>query len=229
MQFKRSRARSWSWRALIFVLAALPILAAVYQQMRAGLALEQVPDDFESATYIRSPFIALSHFVPGIVYLLLAPLQFNARFRARWPQWHRGLGVVVILAALSAGLTALWMNTFFPGRVIGGWLKYSAVLVFGTGFVVAPVLGVLALVRCDFARHRAWMVRAFAIGLGGGTQRLMLLPIYFIQGGLSDLVIGLSQWACFGVNLFVAELILQRDRFRRPEMSASLDRRCRFG
>ena len=43
-------------------------------------------------------------------------------------------------------------------------------IVAGTSMAAAIVLGVNAARRRDFARHRAWMTRAYAIGMGAGTQ-----------------------------------------------------------
>ena len=37
---------------------------------------------------------------------------------------------------------------------------------------LAIVLGLAAIRRRDIARHRAWMIRGYAIGLGAGTQAL---------------------------------------------------------
>jgi uncharacterized membrane protein len=42
-------------------------------------------------------------------------------------------------------------------------------------------LGVAAIRRRDISRHRAWMLRAYALGLGTGTQVVTLLPWYPIS------------------------------------------------
>jgi hypothetical protein len=44
------------------------------------------------------------------------------------------------------------------------------------------VLGVVAVRRRDFVRHRAWMVRACAIALGAGTQVFTHLPWVLLVG-----------------------------------------------
>ena len=82
---------------LLLLLGSLPVLSAIYRLVliREGLALEKLPDDFEGAAYVEHLFIALAHFVPGIAFLLLGPLQFSATIRQRWPAWHRWSGRVV--------------------------------------------------------------------------------------------------------------------------------------
>ena len=50
-------------------------------------------------------------------------------------------------------------------------------LIFGTLMIVSLVLGVTSILRRDVARHRLWMMRAYAIGLGAGTQVLRDPPV----------------------------------------------------
>ena len=49
-------------------------------------------------------------------------------------------------------------------------------LVLGTAMAAAIVVAFLAIRRGDVRTHSAWMTRAYAIGLGAGTQLLTLLP-----------------------------------------------------
>ena len=63
--------------------------------------------------------------------------------------------------------------------------------------------------RRDLAAHRAWMIRAYALSLGAGTQ--------VITEGLSQGVLGsgvfhddLAKGAGWAVNLAVAELAIRR-------------------
>ena len=44
------------------------------------------------------------------------------------------------------------------------------VLAVGSTMAAAIVLGFTAIRRRDIAAHRAWMIRAYALGLGAGTQ-----------------------------------------------------------
>ena len=71
------------------------------------------------------------------------------------------------------------------------------------------VLGFAAARRRDIAAHRAWMVRAYAIGLGAGTQA-------FTEGfggaifGTGVLATDLAKGAGWVVNLAIAEWALRR-------------------
>jgi hypothetical protein len=73
-------------------------------------------------------------------------------------------------------------------------------------------LGVIAILRRDIPHHRAWMMRAYAIGLGAGTQALTHLPWFMfpsIQGELARTLCMAAGWA---INLAVEEWIILRER-----------------
>lgn len=51
-----------------------------------------------------------------------------------------------------------------------GSLDYVFRLTFGLGMASSLVLGVVAIRRRDLEAHRAWMMRAYALATGAGTQ-----------------------------------------------------------
>ena len=53
------------------------------------------------------------------------------------------------------------------------------------------VQGYLAIRRRDVARHQDWMRRAYAIGLGAGTQALTQLPPLLLFGAPNELALAL--------------------------------------
>jgi len=92
-------------------------------------------------------------------------------------------------------------------------------LVFGFGMALSIVLGFVAIRRRDVTHHRAWMIRAYAIGVAAGTQ-------VFTQGfggaifGTSELSMALLAGAGWIINLAVAELAIRRTT-GRPASTAS--------
>ena len=71
------------------------------------------------------------------------------------------------------------------------------------------VLGLAAIRNRDIARHRAWMTRAYALGLGAGSQTLTVGfgQVLFGSGVVrTDLMMG-ARWV---INLAVAELFIRR-------------------
>ncbi len=82
--------------------------------------------------------------------------------------------------------------------------------------VVAIVLGFTMIRRGDVRRHRAWMTRAYAIGLGAGTQVLTLAAGELIAGPPSELRRALLMGAAWVINLLVAEWAIRRRLARAP-------------
>ena len=74
------------------------------------------------------------------------------------------------------------MTQFYPPGDHNGPLLYVIRLVAGSAWVLFICLGFAAIRRRDIARHRAWMMRGYAIGLGAGTQSLTLGNWFLIVG-----------------------------------------------
>ena len=71
------------------------------------------------------------------------------------------------------------------------------------------VLGFLAIRRREIARHRAWMMRGYAIGLGAGTQAVLFLFGELIFGKPEVLARALIMGAAWTLNLAAAEWIIR--------------------
>ena len=76
--------------------------------------------------------------------------------------------------------------------------------------IVFIVLGFTAIRRRDVTRHRAWMMRGYAIGLGAGTQVLTLMVGELIAGPPSEFSRALLMGAAWVINLAVAEWIIRK-------------------
>jgi hypothetical protein len=71
-------------------------------------------------------------------------------------------------------------------------------------------LAVAAIKGGDIATHRAWMIRAFALGQGAGMQVVVLLPWMLLFGQPSMLHRDLLMSLAWLINLLVAEMAIQR-------------------
>ena len=83
-------------------------------------------------------------------------------------------------------------------------------LIFGAGMVLSLILGVVAIRMRAFDRHRRWMMRGYAIGLGAGTQVFTLLAwAAFVRTptGASRAVLMAAGWV---INLGVVEWSIRR-------------------
>ncbi len=153
--------------------------------------------------------------VPVALVALVGILQFVPRYRRRHLAWHRRAGRVLAVAGLLVAISALWMTLFYAAQPGTGDLLYVLRLLFASAMAACLVLGFAAVRRRDIAAHRAWMIRAYAIGLAAGTQ-------IFTQGiggallGPGVLDTDLANGAAWVINLPMAELALRRPARRHP-------------
>ena len=198
------KAEKTGWLAItgLLLLSALPVLGGV-------LRLGEVSSDPE----IASSVAMVVHIVAMTVYCLLGAFQFSPALRTR-RGWHRTAGRALIPAGFLGALSAIWLAVFFGGHP--DELALAMVrLVFAVAMTVFLVRGVVAITRRDFTAHGAWMTRAFAIAVSGGTQALVF-ALWTIPLGEVD-AFG-ETWlvaAAFVINSVVAELIIRRRSGRR--------------
>src|SRR5437773_4147802 len=123
------------------------------------------------------------HIVPGLFFVVLGPLQFVTTLRRPRPQLHRAMGRVVLISGLVAGVTALAMTT---RMAIGGATERAATALFGVIFLIALGQAFVCIRRREVARHREWMIRAFALGLAVATVR-PIVGVFFATQNLTHL------------------------------------------
>ena len=207
MSATAARSRSSRWPvALILLLMAIPLLAGAIRLVTLAGGAEITP---ENARFFASPVPVVLHIVGAAVYILLGALQFVPGIRRRNPAWHRRAGRVVIVSGLVAALSALWMAQLYALPASDGALLSAFRLIFGSAMVASIVLAFLAIRRREIARHRAWMTRGYAIGLGAGTQAMLFIPTELIVGTPDVTARALIMGAAWAINLAVAEWIIR--------------------
>ena len=203
-----TRARSKVWVVIgLLILGGLPLGPGALRLMQLAGIAEIMP---ASARFDAAPLPVVLHIVGAAGYALLGALQFAPGFRRRRPGWHRASGRLVVGCGLVVALSALWMTLFYPGANGSSALLLWLRLGFGSAMLWALVRGVAAIRHGDVQRHRAWMARAYAIGLGAGTQMLTLLAGELIAGPPHELGRALLMGAAWVINLLVAEWFIRR-------------------
>lgn len=203
---------NWLIPAFLLMLGALNILFGALQLNMIQQGPPDVPDEFTSMHYFETPLPIVLHIVTGIIFNLLSPFQFAPAIWRHWPAWHRWSGRLLIVCGLLMALTGLWMNQFFPA--FGGFLKYSGVVANSVGLIVSLGIAFRAILNRNIQHHRAWMMSAVAFGLAPATQRLFILPIFFLYGEVSEHMIGLIIWLGLLLNLSVVGWVLSHKRSR---------------
>jgi uncharacterized membrane protein len=156
-----------------------------------------------------SPLPLVVHIVSTLLLAPVGAFQLSAGLRRRRPAWHRVAGRVVVGAGLAAALSALWLTLLLPRQPGTGELAHLGRLAVGSGLAVSLILGVVAIRRRDVPGHRAWMIRAYALALGAGTQAFTQ-GIALAVAGPGVLTRDVALAAGWAVNLAIAELVIRR-------------------
>ena len=201
----------------LLVLSAIPVAGGAFRLTQLSSGATITPDN---ARFFASPLPVVLHIVSVSLYSVLGAFQFAPGFRRRRPGWHRAAGRLLIPSGLIAALSGLWMTHFYPWPEYDGEVLYGLRLVFGSAMLLFILLGVAAIRRRDFAQHGAWMIRAYAIALGAGTQVFTHLPWFLFPEIQGELTRALAMGAGWVVNLAVAEWVI-RKRLSRPTRTTS--------
>jgi uncharacterized membrane protein len=195
----------------LVALSAVPVVAGALRLLQLAGGPQVLPADPRFAG-LALPLVI--HILGATTYALVGVLQFAPRFRRRHWAWHRRAGRVLALAGLCVAGSALWMTLAYSPKPGTGDLLFVLRLVFASAMAGSLVLGVSAIRRRDIAAHRAWMIRAYAIGLAAGTQA-------FTEGfgsalfGTGELRGDLAKGAGWVINLAVAEWAIRGPGLQR--------------
>lgn len=194
----------------LIALSLVPVIAGAFRVTTLAIGVDVTPGN---ARFFASPVPVILHAVGSSVFLVLGALQFVPSLRRR--RWHRIAGRIVAPAGLVSALSGLWMTVFYaiPAGMNGPGLIVLR-LVLGTAMAGAIVAAFLAIRRGDVRTHSAWMTRAYAIGLGAGTQLLTLMPWTLAFGAPGQTMHSVLMGAAWAINLVVAEIVIRR-RARR--------------
>lgn len=216
---KKINKTEWLIPIGLIVLSAVPVVAGAVRIAQLSGGAEITP---ENARFFASPIPVVVHIISVTLFSILGAFQFAPGLRRRRPAWHRAIGKwVLIPSGLAAALSGLWMAHFYPWPEFDGVLLYGLRLVFGSAMLLSIALGTVAIRQRDYARHGAWMIRAYAIGLGAGTQVLTHLPWALFPTIRGELVRALLMGAGWVINLVMAEWIIRKRPSRRRRRSST--------
>jgi uncharacterized membrane protein len=144
------------------------------------------------------------HGAVGATALAIGPFQFLEGIRNAKPWSHRLVGRVYVVCVIVSGVSGLWLAFHTPGGLpANSGFFLLAVLWLLTAGVALP-----AAWRRDFATHREWMMRSYALTFGAVTLRIYLGLGVAVAGLPFEQVYGMAAWASWVVNLLFVEWVL---------------------
>lgn len=203
----------WLLIAGLLALCLLPTLGGVVRLLHVGGGVTAA----ENARFLAAPLPIVLHVVCSLAYALLGAFQFSAGLRRRYPRWHRSAGKALVLGGLVVAASGVWMTLAYPVTKpesglpgFDGWAVFGMRLAVGVAMAGCLVLGVAAIRRRDVASHEAWMIRAYALAMGAGTQALTHLPWLLFPAIHGELARAIAMGAGWAINAGVAEWVIAR-------------------
>ncbi len=210
---------NWPVPVALVALSTIPLTAGTLRLIQLAGGPAVIPAD---ARFTGFPVALVVHIVGAAVFVLGSILQLVPRFRRKHLTWHRRAGRVLAVAGLMVAVSALWLTLTYAPKPGTGDVLYALRLLFASALVGAIVLGVRAARARNIPAHRAWMIRAYALGLAAGTQAFTE-PLGGALFGTGDVRDDLAKGAAWVINLAIAEWAIRRQpgrpsgrQLRRP-------------
>jgi uncharacterized membrane protein len=207
----------WAVPTALVALVVIPVSAGALRILEVAGGPHLLP---ENQRITDSPAPLVVHVVAAAVLALVGAFQFPTRLRRRHLSWHRRAGRVLVVSGLLVAGSGLWMTLFYAGAP-GGTALWAVRLLVASATATSLVLGFAAIRRRDIRAHRAWMIRAYALAVGAGTQT--------ITEGIAEALLGvddtskfLGSTAGWLVNIAVAEWAIRRRSPRRTRRTDTL-------
>ena len=200
--------RRWGW-ALFWLIIAVAAAWFLTDSFRF-IATREAPT---GETFWGRRIWYFAHVALAIPVLLIAPIQFAASVRGRWPWLHRGLGRAYLGASLLGGLSALHL-----GSTIAAQETQVPRTLFAAVWIGFVVVAWQAARRRRFDLHRAFVIRATAIALSFVWVRMMAagdgVLLAFIEN--AELRAATRGWLSFVLPLLVVEAWLSWGPAAKP-------------
>ena len=196
-------------------LGFVPFIGGTFRLLELGVGLELFLP--ENPRIHSVPVPAVFHIISAVIYTIIGAFQFIPSIRRSHPKWHRLTGRLLVGAGVVSAITGLWMTHYysFPDSLQGVLLYFVRILV-GFSMIVFILLGLSAILEKRIAQHRAWMIRAYALGIGAGTQGFVIVPWLLTIGEPSGLARDILMTVAWIINVVVGEWVINKQNNNNP-------------
>ena len=196
------------WFVLVglLLISLVPCVGGLFRLVELGVVSGMLP---ENPRIQSAPVPVVFHIVASVVYCIVGVFQFLPSIRRMYLEWHRLAGRVLVGAGMVSALSGLWMAHYynFPEE-LQGELLYFVRLVVGLAMFAFILLGLAAILKKRIVQHQAWMIRAYALGQGAGTQVLITIPLLLTVGEPSGFSRDLLMTTAWVINIVIAEKVI---------------------
>jgi len=208
----KSAARVLGWSVMTLLALLVAITSLRYFALNPNTFFEQ-----NRAVYVDHPIALLSHIGGGVVALVIGPFQFWRRFRNRYLQLHRLLGVAYLAATVGFGAIG---GLFLAPHSYGGLSTHFGFGMLAALWLLTGTLAFCSILQGRVPQHREWMIRSYALTFAAVTLRLWI-PVLVILGFEFEEVYQTVAWIAWVPNLIVTEFFLGMTKRSASQVSTA--------
>jgi uncharacterized membrane protein len=148
----------------------------------------------------------LPHGLAGACAILLGPLQFSDRLRARYRKFHRVIGRIYVFGAMIVAPLGTYIQ-YYEERM-GMTRSFTLAAVVDAALLMTTTgIAFTFILRGQVQPHRQWMTRSYAVAL-------IFLEVRVILGltgweKLGPQAVETVVWCCVGFSVLIGDLVLQ--------------------
>lgn len=163
------------------------------------------------------------HNLLGGLCMLFGGLQFLPAFRQRFPRWHRGFGMVYLVAAQLAMLAAMAFMLMTPLEKMYDTLTFTVGLWFlAIGVTVSLWMSIWHLKHKQYGQHQAWMALSYSMLLTAPFTRINWIWAAWVSPEVSQLISNyLATAVLIPGCILIGYAILCLNRWQQKERSAA--------
>ena len=145
------------------------------------------------------------HISFGGIALLAGWTQFSRELRRRYLPWHRRLGKVYVISALTSGACGIYLSFF----ATGGWVTGLGFFLLGVFWIFFTIRAYAAARALDLTKHEGFMIYSFAACFAAVTLRIWM-PILVLIFGEFLIAYRIVAYLCWIPNLIFAYFWVRR-------------------
>lgn len=175
----------------------------LYIPVKNDTAFLQLKQDYITVTSWRIAFF--THVFTAIIALFAGFTQFSESFLRSYPKLHRSLGYLYVIDILMVTGPAALLMSFYAN---GGLSSQLAFIILSVLWLYFTANALRKVIKKNFAAHRNFMIRSYALTLSAITLRLWKVFFsYFTDIAPMDRY-RLIAWLGWTLNLLIAEYII---------------------
>lgn len=201
----KSQKTYWLIIIGLLILSIVPVAAGIYRlsQLASGVVTP------ENHRFFNDPIPGISHIISIAIFGAIGAFQFLPSLRGK-KKWHRISGQLIFACGMISAVSGLWMAQFYKLPSHDGIILYYERLIVGFAMIIFLIQAYIAIKQRNFIKHRDFMIRSYAIGMGAGTQVITNLPWMILIGEPTTFERAILMGLGWLINVIIAEIIVYK-------------------